>query len=197
MTLRSRKQASQVRALPEAGKRGHLLVPSFRPTGPKVTRVIMVGCLLENSTWPLELPALLLVLFKSEGTDGRWGPLTSGRGIHSATLFRLPWQRTDSLSSVGLHLSAFRVCDFLLSVRHTYRPRGRSKQGEVRAGGRGNLPSCAMWPSFRERRAPEETRAGEGERGKGHRRGETRSRDLDDGKAGRGGAGGWVRRQKL
>lgn len=101
------------------------------------------------------------------------------------------------MSSVGLHLSAFRVCDFPLRVRHTYRPWGRSKQGEVRAGGMRNLPCHAMGPSFRERRAPEETRAGEGESGKGHRRGETGSRDLDDGKAGRDGAGGWVRRQKL
>ena len=107
VTSWGRKQASQGRALPEAGRRGHLLAPSFRPTGPRVTRENVVGCLLENSTWHLELPALLLVLFKSEGTDGRRGPVTSGRGIRSATLFRLPWRRTDSLSSSGFVTSYY------------------------------------------------------------------------------------------
>ena len=107
VTSRGRKQASQGRALPEAGKRGHLLAPSFRPSGPRFTIGSVVGRLLENSTWTLELPALLLVLFKSEGTDGRRGPFTSGRGIGSATLFRLPWRRTDSLSSSGFVTSYY------------------------------------------------------------------------------------------
>lgn len=124
-----------------------------------------------------------------------WGPLTSGRGTRSAILFCLPWQRTDFLSSVGLVPlpSGF---DFCLSQALHYRhgvAANRVRSMLEREGQPTQWVPCGPAPGGGGR-APEETRAEEGEEsGKGYRRGDREQRPGRWEKQSGGGAGGWVR----